>query len=94
MFSESAYYKYCDTFGQVPSLLGNHKLNALVITRQLPVKHFHGYAHLSGRQMVFLLGKLGVVQRRQDTTEIRSVQFHQQVVRDQFSARSQLQETS
>jgi hypothetical protein len=37
----------CDVFGRIPSLLGNLKLDTLVVARQLKVKHFHGYAHHS-----------------------------------------------
>jgi hypothetical protein len=36
---------YCDVFGQMPSLLGNLKLDTPVVARQPKVKHLHGYAH-------------------------------------------------
>jgi hypothetical protein len=35
---------YCDVFGRMPALLGNRKVNTLVVARQLQVGHFHGYA--------------------------------------------------
>jgi hypothetical protein len=34
----------CDVFGQIPSSLGNLKLDAPVVARQPKVKHLHGYA--------------------------------------------------
>jgi hypothetical protein len=37
-------YIYCDVFGRMPSLLGNLKLDTLVVARQLKVKHLHGCA--------------------------------------------------
>jgi hypothetical protein len=72
-----------------------------VVARQPQVKHFLGYAGLSNsntwlhsnqewetstiRRTVYLLGQLGVVWRRQDTTGVRSVQCPQWVERDQVS---------
>jgi hypothetical protein len=40
-------HKYCDVFGQMPSLLGDLKSDTPVVARQPKVKHLYGYAHQS-----------------------------------------------